>query len=260
MPLSYVDEGSGEPVLLLHGIPGSSRSWDAVRPLLGGRRVLIPDLAGFGRSEGAVRGMHANEHAQTVITMMDQARVARAHIVGFDFGGPVAVAIHALSPGHVSALTLLATNVLSDTPVPLPLRLARVPLAGELLFGILFSHIGLAALWWAATADRDAFPLHAFRATIDDGGTRTSKEIFLTSLRRLRELYAPIEAELPNVKVPVTVLWGDRDPFFPLSVGERTASQFQAARWVVVRGAGHFLPHERPREVAEAIIGSHGRG
>ena len=46
--------------------------------------------------------------------------------------------------------------------------------------------------------------------------------------------------------------WGDRDPFFPLEQGERTAAAANA-RLHVFRGAGHFLPHERPAEVAREI-------
>lgn len=252
--LDFMDHGGGHPTVLLHGIPGSARTWSRVVPLLAGR-VVVPDLLGFGRSPAAGATGHAFEQAAAVFDMLDYLGIGAAHVAGFDFGGPVAVAMHALAPGRLSRLTLLATNLLTDTPVPLPLQLARVPLAGELAFRLLFSRLGLKMLWRQGTADRAAFPLQDFLATLDDGGTATARRIFLQSLRQMARLYGPIAEELPRIDVPVTVLWGDRDPFFPVSAGVRTASRFRAANFVLVEGCGHFLPHERPEKVAAAISG-----
>jgi pimeloyl-ACP methyl ester carboxylesterase len=251
--LSYTDVGSGRPFVLLHGIPGSASTWNDVVPRLAPARLLVPDLLGFGRSPDAPAGTHAFEQAEAVLTMLDHAAIRTAHVVGFDFGGPVAVAMQSLAPDRVSEMTLLATNLLSDTPVPLPLQIARVPLVGELAFRLMFSGPGLAAMWRGATADRQAFPFDKFRSTFDTRGKATARRIFIESLRRLKALYGPIEAELLRIDIPVTVIWGDRDPFFPVAVGERTASRFRAARWILLRGCGHFLPHEKPGEVAAAI-------
>ena len=247
--------GEGEDVIvLLHGIPGSSRSWSTVVPFLSGHRVIVPDLLGFGRSPAASPDAHAAEQATAVLQLLDHAAVGEVHLVGFDFGGPVAVAIHTIAPHRVRRMTLMATNLLSDTPVPAPLRAARLPVVGDLLFRLLFSDLGLAMLWRGATANRQTFPLRAFRAVLDDRGNATARRLFLQSLRNLKTLYAPIETRLPEIRVPVTILWGDRDPFFSVAVGERMTRRFRAARWIVLPECGHFLPHERPREVAAAIL------
>jgi pimeloyl-ACP methyl ester carboxylesterase len=253
--LTYSDRGAGDAIVLLHGIPGSSHSWDQVVPLLPTARVLVPDLLGFGMSPSGSKDLHAFEQAEAVLKMLDYASIRAVHVVGFDFGGPVAVAMHALAPERITALTLLATNLLTDTTVPLPLQIARVPIAGELAFRLLFSGPGVAALWRQATYDRVAFPLDRFRSTLDERGIATARRIFLRSLRRLQELYAPIEAELARISIPVTLMWADRDPFFPIDAGKRTADRFKAARWVLLNDCGHFLPHEKPAEVAEAILG-----
>ena len=121
------------------------------------------------------------------------------------------------------------------------------------MFRMLFSGPGLRALWMAATADRKAFPFGEFQAGLDARGNATARRIFLESIRHLDALYAPIEAELERIDVPVTLVWADRDPFFPVAVGQRTASRFRSARWILVQG-GHFLPQERPQAVAAAIL------
>jgi pimeloyl-ACP methyl ester carboxylesterase len=55
---------------------------------------------------------------------------------------------------------------------------------------------------------------------------------------------------LATVRVPALIGWGDRDPFFPVEVGRRTADLVQGARFQLYEGAGHFLPEERPAELA----------
>lgn len=86
----------------------------------------------------------------------------------------------------------------------------------------------------------------------DHGQRRTIATIFSGALTRLAELYDPVAAALQDIKIPVLVGWGDRDPFFPLAQGERTAAA-AGAPLRVFPGAGHFLPHERPVEVAREI-------
>lgn len=79
---------------------------------------------------------------------------------------------------------------------------------------------------------------------------RAIATIFAHALRELESRYAAAEAALGELEVPVLVAWGDRDPFFPLSQAERTAAAASAGRLAVYEGAGHFLPGERPGELA----------
>ena len=64
---------------------------------------------------------------------------------------------------------------------------------------------------------------------------------------------APLAATLPAVDAPTLVAWGDRDPFFGVAQARRTAAAVPGARLVLYRGAGHFLPEERPAELAADI-------
>lgn len=248
--------GVGIPILLLHGIPGDRGTWTEVASFLSeqGRTVIVPDLVGFGGSSDSNIPLHAREQATLLKAMLTRMGHHRAHIVGFDFGGPTAVHLSALLGADAASIVIANTNVFPDTPVPLPLRIARVPYLGAIAFRILFSRLGLAAMWFAAVRESRALTLETFRLTLrSDSTVRSTRLIFLESLRNLPELYAPVQQLLESNRVPALVVWSDRDPFFPIEVGERTA---RAARSpICVLSCGHFSPQERPLEFATILAG-----
>lgn len=255
-PASLAHAGFGDHgphVVLLHGIPGSRASFERVATALGQHcRVLVPDLLGFGDSPDAPAGAHAQLHAEAVSRWLQDCGVERLHLVGFDFGGPTAILLAARLRGRVQSLTLAATNLFPDTPVPLPLRVAKVPGLGALCFRLALGRLGLLAMWRAAVADRAAFPLSRYRAMLRDNCVRSTRRIFYASMRDLPGLYGEIARTAQTLQLPAAVLWGDRDPFFPLAVGERTARTLGAPLHVLT-GCGHFVPEERPAEMARVI-------
>lgn len=126
---------------------------------------------------------------------------------------------------------------------------------GDLFARLFFGRPGLTMMWFAAVARRDRFGLADYRAMLRfPEGIRSTRRIFQASLRDLPGLYAPVEAALGAVHVPCRVVWGDRDPFFPASVGTRTASHIPGADLVSLRGCGHFLPEEDPQGFAASVL------
>lgn len=241
------------PVLLLHGIPGSRRTWDKVAPLLETKRVVAPDLLGFGNAPPFRGDGHAREQAAALLDLMDREDLDPVHVVGFDFGGPVAVMLAASAPQRVAGITLVATNVLVGNPVPRPLRLAGVPVLGALFYRLMCSRAGLAMMWRAATRQRRRFPYREFRAVADRRGRASTERIFRDSIANLQQRYEPVESALPSLPMPVTVVWADHDPFFSTEAGRRTASRIPGARLVIVADCGHFVPEEKPEELAAII-------
>ncbi len=184
-------------------------------------------------------------------TLLDELAVRRATVVGHDFGAPVSVLLAATRPDLVGALSLLAGNTFPDTPIPFPLSLTTAPVIGGLFSRLLFSAPSLTLMLRQGTGPGTA-PPDADVHLGDRRQRRTIAAIFSGALTRLDELYSPVAAALEGLEVPVLVGWGDRDSFFPLEQGERTAAAANA-RLHVFHGAGHFLPHERPVEVAREI-------
>ena len=253
--MDVAGDPAAPPVVLLHGIPGWRGTWRPVARRLATRAyVVAPDLAGFGRSSKAPAHFHAADQAELIIGLIRTLGLPPVHLVGFDFGGPTAVMAYKRAPELVASLTLAATNVLTDTPIPLPLQLVRLPLIGNPIARLLFGRFGLGMMWFAAVARRDRFRFVDYLALLRyPQGVTSTRRIFQMSLRDLPGLYGPVHAALSGIRVPCTVVWGDRDPFFPTAVGERTAAQVPGARFVQLEGAGHFLPAEDPDGLAGVI-------
>lgn len=247
---------AGPPILLLHGIPGWRGMWrNAARYLAADCRVISPDLLGFGESSEPSGGFHASGQADMLVRLIRHLRCGPVHLVGFDFGGPIAVLVYRQAPELVSSLTLAATNVFTDTPIPVPLGLVRRRWVGDLFARVLFSRAGLAMMWFVAVTRKDAFRFAQYRELLRfPRGITWTRRVFQSSLRRLSELYAPVQATLSTVQVPCAVIWGDRDPFFPIAIGERTASSIPGAALVRFPGCGHFLPEEDPAAFAGAVM------
>lgn len=241
-------------LLLLHGIPGSGAAWRRVTDHLPGEvEVVVPDLLGFGASRRpeTPEALHAVGQALALAHLLDELDTAPVVVVGHDFGGPVALALLGLRPDQISGLGLLATNTFPDTPIPFPLSTLTWPLLGPAAAAALLSRPAL-ALVLRSGVGRPRHRLAAADYLGDRAQQHAIRTIFHASLTRLSELYQPIQDQLERIDVATLVGWGERDPFFSIAHGERTA----AAAGVPLRvypGAGHFLPEERPADIAADI-------
>ncbi len=240
--------------VLVHGIPGSGATWDAVSSRLAGdRRVIVPDLIGFGSSTRStdLADLHAEGQARRLEAALRSAGVRRTVLIGHDFGGVVAIRLMMRAPDLCAGLLLASTNVFADTPIPFPLSVVKAPMFGAALSRTLFCR---AALQGMCRFGAKRGHVDTSRAVGDNAQHAAIRRIFTESLTRLEDLYAPIEQAIRGCAVPVMVVWGDRDPFFPASQAERTAAAIPGATLTVLDGCGHFLPDEDPDRLASAIL------
>jgi pimeloyl-ACP methyl ester carboxylesterase len=248
--------GDGPPVLLVHGIPGSAGSWDAVVPQLveAGYRVLVPDLLGFGGSSRPefIEGLWLDAQAHALSAVLEALVDGPALIVGHDYGAPVSVILSRRTPERVTGLVLASGNLFTDTPIPLPLRSVRLPLLGPLAARAALSGPSLRLmLRFGSGRPRPTMDPEVY---FGDRRQRAAiRAIFAVALRELEVRYAEVQAALPSLEKRVVVLWGDRDPFFSIEEGRRVASAIPGAELRVAEGAGHFLPAERPALFRDAV-------
>lgn len=254
--LDVRDEGpvDGETVLLLHGFPQDGSCWDAAVAALHGQglRTLVPDQRGCSpRARPPERSAYRIELlVGDVLAILDEAGVARAHLVGHDWGGGLAWVTAAEHPDRVASLTAVST--------PHPAALARAMLSLDQarrswyigLFQLprlpeallrrqlvpLLVRSGLPAPWAEHYAGRMREP-GALR-----GALNWYRALPLTRLRPR------------DVTVPTTYLWGSADPALGPGGARRTGGHVDAAYRFVELPAGHWLPETEPDAVATAVL------
>lgn len=254
--LSYLRGGSGTPLLLLHGIPGSANSWEkAGQQLSSHYDVIIPDLKGFGESdcpEHFDHDLYMEAHADAVHRLLVALDVRQVFLGGHDFGGSVALTLLRLFPElEVEGLVLSATNAFTDPYVPVPFRFARVPVLGSALFRLIAgTRLGLRLLYWMGTYDKSTFSAADFAHHLTPSGIEQTRQILHRSLADLTGQYEHIEALLSDLSVPTLALWGERDPFFPIEHAKRLVNTLPYATLTILEETGHFVPEERPKMTA----------
>jgi pimeloyl-ACP methyl ester carboxylesterase len=247
--------GRGRAVLLLHGIPGAGAVWREVTRLLSDRfQVVVPDLVGFGESARTdeLHALWADAQAAAVVALMKDLHIDHAMVVGHDFGGPVAGHLVAQAPEKVAGLVLASTNTFGDTPIPFPLSGIFWPGIGKAWERVLLSAPSLRMMVKQGVGDKTV-KLDPKVHVGDREQARAIRIIFSAALRDLASRYNPITEMLGRANIPTTVVWGDCDPFFPVEQAHRTAELIQGARTTVLPGAGHFLPEEKPAELAAEV-------
>lgn len=250
--VSYLDDGKGEPVVLLHGIPTWSYLWT---PVLGAltrvARVLAPDLAGFGFSDKRDRfDRSIARQAELIDAWMDKLGIASAVIVGHDIGGGVALRLATLFPSRVRKLCVMNTVCYDSWPVELMLQFGH-PEADRRLSAAMAMRLLKQAL-------KGGFATRPPAALVDGLLAPYSTDVGKLSLIRdasalNTNLTTEIAHRLPSIAIPTLLLWGEDDPFQPVAYGERLAWDIPGAQLVRIAGARHFVMVDKPRAVASRL-------
>ncbi|MFD1507146.1 alpha/beta fold hydrolase [Georgenia yuyongxinii] len=251
------DDGpdDGEPVVLLHGFPQDSSCWGKVAPLLHqvGLRTLALDQRGY--SPGARppgRGAYRLSWvAADVVALLDAAGLARAHLVGHDWGGAVTWAVAADAPERVASATVLST--------PHPRAFARaLPRSDQPLrsWYILFEQLpALPELLLRAGLQRGLRDRGLPAADAARYARRMREPGALTGALNWYRAIPFYATALPGrVRVPVTYVFGEHDFALSRSAAEGSAALVDGDYRFVALDAGHWLPETRPDEVARAVV------
>ncbi|HVH41966.1 MAG TPA: alpha/beta fold hydrolase [Labilithrix sp.] len=238
--------GDGVPLVLLHGLYDSHRTWDFVAPELArDRAVLMPDLPGHGLSDRPDASYQLVWHARIVARWLDSIGVGQIDLVGHSFGGGVAQMFLREYPARVRRLVLVAAGGLGRE-ICAALRLASVPGIVESL-GQPFMGIGtyLALLRTRGFTTAEIRMLAAMNAEPGSARAfaRTVRDIIdWRGQRRAFFDHAHEIAELP----PIAVLWGVADKIIPIAHGRAFAERIEGVVFVPFEGCGHYLHRERP--------------
>lgn len=236
-------DGSGEPLLFLHGVQGLPGWTEALSRLAERFTVIAPDHPGFGRSDAPDWIDDVDDLAYFYLDLLRRLADGRVHIVGHSLGGWIAMAIAIRSTAQIQSLTLIDSAGISvpgakrgDMFIGSPQETGRLLFAGE----------EAASRWAVAWQASDEL-----KETYDKNRAAAAKYTWQP------RLYDPRLARwLHRIDVPVHIVWGEADWLIPSAHGAALKQLIGqgGATLTMLPGAGHLCDIEMPGPLAEAVV------
>jgi haloalkane dehalogenase len=267
LDIAYREVGpaDGQPVLLVHGWPLSSRTWRKVAPALSERgkvRCIAVDLPGAGETRcGPACELGLGTQARHLANFTDALGLRRHALVGHDSGGSVARGLAVMRPERVSHLVLADTEVPGHRPPQMRALslMARLPTAPRLLALLLGSRrlarspAGFASCFADVSQfDFDEFFQAVLKPNASSPERLAASHGFLRAfdlgeVDRLRSQYG-------SLRMPKCLIWGERDALFPIKHGRRLLEMLPGpALFHSVPDTGAFVHEERPDAWVEVV-------
>lgn len=254
------DEGQGEAVFCIHGVPTSSYLYRKVLKSLAnkGMRGIAIDLPGLGFTDRPEDYDYTfSTFARFCARAAEELGLDKYHLLVHDIGGPIGFAMAAENREKVLSLTILNTWIEVDKfKKPLPMRPFEMPVLGEAelktiaypTWYLMFSGMG--------AVNADVLPREEINAYVDllklnDGGDAFLKIMrhFEKSEKFKRLCYEAVE----NVPYPIQAIWGAQDPALDYEHFGNEIKQAANLQQVHQLEAKHFLQEEKPEEIAELV-------
>jgi len=245
-------QGKGDAILFIHGMPTNRTLWERViQQLSGSHRCFALDLPGMGETPFIP---YTRDYLDRLAKQIEVIRVQRGvkkwHVVGHDAGSAVAVHYAARFPRHVGCLALLSPAIFPDLKPFYLLNVLRKPLVGELLAPLVHFVFWQIAMRRAISGESRHKVRRAFYEPFS-GLSGAWQLMRLVRWGKPEQMLGEIPAKLPSLRMPTLLFHGIRD-VLPASFAERAAKLIPNASLVML-DAGHFIPLERPNQVADDL-------
>ncbi len=251
--LYHQAQGSGRPVLMIHGHTLDLRIWDGLCGFLDGPglRTIRYDLRGHGQSDKPARGYHWSDHAADALSVMDDFGIDRCGVVGYSIGGGIAIELALEAPERVARLALLSP-VLPDRPFEAEFfdnlrEVAKVAKEQGIRAAMLGPWLN-SPLWTSSLATPGV--RERLEAIIGDF---PGAEYLATSRDRVDRGWL-VPDRLTEISAPTLVVIGDEElPGFK-NFASQTAAGIPGARLEILAGLGHLHLLQDPGRVASLLI------
>lgn len=262
---AYIDEGKGEPLILLHGCPFSVYEWHEVVPLLARHfRVIAPDLLGLGDTPVRLNDDYSlRQDVKMVTELMDRLGIRSARFIGHDHGGAIVQLLMQNDPGRIEMAILTNVEAYDQWPSKPEIRdlhLITNPVTSPLIYFALHFHRVQRDLYSIAVVNESALSDQTLDAF--------ASEHLASALRwqRLRRFFAyqldPANNRLTEKAVPamryftkpVLIVWGAKDTNFGPPVAERLARDIPGVvgiSWLT--NSAHLPMLEEPQKYDDIV-------
>jgi 3-oxoadipate enol-lactonase len=249
--LAYDHTGAGPLVVFLHGIGGNRTNWHDQLPVFAaaGFHAVAWDARGYGLSDDYDGPLDFADFSHDLARLLDHLGAATAHLVGLSMGGRILQDFYPRYPERVAALVLCDTFPGFDSSFKPEQREEFVRLRKQPLL--------------EGKEPKDIAPVVA-KTLIGPKATEQQFQRLVASMSQLHKAsyiktveattYYDRVADLPNIKVPVLLVYGADDRLTPVKIGERMQRDIPNARLEVIEDAGHLVNIEQPDRFNELVI------
>lgn len=252
--VAWAKLGSGAPIVLVHGTPFSSQVWRRIAPLLADRRsVYVIDLLGYGQS-----AMNAGHDVSLAVQnrlfrqLLAHWQLDRPEILCHDFGAATVLRGYYLNGLRYSRVTLFDAVALAPWGSPFVQHVRRHE---EAFAGLpAYAHDALLKAYIQGAAYR---PLNeeAMAIYMKPWQGQSGQAAFYRQIAQMDQKYTDeIEPLYGALECPVTLLWGERDDWIPISQGERLADRLRVPLRRI-DDCGHLMQEDAPEAIVAAVLG-----
>lgn len=258
--LKYIDQGQGEVILLLHGIPTSGWLYRKMINIISekGYRVIAPDMLGFGNSDSpnGYEVYSEENHAQRILNLMDSLQIKSWIHVMHDAGGLWTWELFKKQPHRITKLVMLNTIIYEQGFVP-PMRFKKGLVAKMAMWGYsngITTNLMVSGLFKSGLTQNNLSKtdLEGYKISFLEGKTKGMYYFFTKTCENLPD-YSEV---LKNIRIPVAVIWGKTDSFLKWEPQkERVISDLNISEENIhLLEAKHFIQEEKPKEISQIIL------
>ncbi len=258
--LAYRDQGTGKPILLLHGFGASSYTWRHVEPALltSGYRVLTLDLKGFGLSDKPFDEDYSIfDQAALVSQFIDYLGLKKLSVVGHSLGGGVALVL-ALDKtpakrNRIAKLVLIDSIAYAQN-IPLAFSILRTPILGEIGSRLVPLEVQTRVALRLAYYDNSKFDsrdVKQYAGPLKDKGSRHA--MIQTARQILPENLPELSSRYKTIQIPALIIWCDHDKVIKPHIGLRLHNDLPNSTFHIIRACGHLPQEEKPQRTVELV-------
>lgn len=240
--LAYTRGGNGVPLLLVHGFPLDSTSWNEVRPFLEDDfDVITPDLRGFGQSTTLETEYTVTDMADDLAGLLDHLGIKKVAIAGHSMGGYITLAFAKKYPERINAIGLISSQAASDSAER---KEGRLKSAQEVAIN------GVSSMAQTMPEKLSANP--RVQSLARDLISRQKNAGVVGALKAMaaREDYLSF---LKGCHFPIVLIHGDADTLIPIDRSKEILAAADHARLLEIKGANHMPMMEFPEQTAKGI-------
>ena len=257
--MHYVDEGQGEPILMLHGNPTWSFYYrNLIAEFKDTNRVIAPDHIGSGASKRPKNWVYSLEnHIHNVEKLVEHLDLKNITLVVHDWGGAIGFGLATRHPELIKRIVILNTAAFYTPDVPKRIKMLRIPVLGEFLIRRM-NMFAWPATFMATSKGLSNSAKKGYLWPVKDydqriGVSRFVQDIPTTPLHPTYKTLNEIEEKLDELDCPKLIVWGGKDFCFHDDLFYRWLKIYPEARYRYINEAGHFVLEDAKEEVIAEI-------